>query len=215
MTKPFIYSFPRSGLHLTCAVMGKEPLINFRRMQDPLWVKQQISENDNSILFLHKTRAATDNDLFTYIQAHTKPILIVRDPKDALLSWCFMGHRHSLNIEAMGKFITSPIMLPPNKTTYANKMLMWKDHINGWLASLNNPLVIRYENLINAYATEAKKISDYLGVEVLSTKPELKEVKLSRNGTIGEHKLYFTQAMCEMIDEVCKSEIAIIDRYLI
>lgn len=200
-------------MHLTAAIIGKEPLMDFKRMQDPDFVKAQLEKD--KILFYHKTRAALDDDLFAYLQKNTKPILIVRDPKDALLSLCFMRRTNSMTTQAMEKFILEDVTLPTKGKYYENKIEMWKDHINGWLGALKNPLVIRYENYLTAYDKQVKQIADYLQIEVPKKKPELKEVKMSRKGIIGDHKNHFTGAFIEMINEKCKDEIKLIDKYLL
>ena len=90
----------------------------------------------------------------------------------------------------------------------------WKKNVEGWRKYEDRFLVVRYENLLNHYEKESKRISEYLSLSIKDSLPKVKEVDLSRKGIIGDHKRVFDSELINMIDERCKQEIEYIDSFL-
>lgn len=214
MKHPFIFSFPRSGLHLTAKIINWPLHVNFDGMSDFNYMRQQINKQSKEILFTHQTISMLKDGSLDFILDNCLPIFIVRDPKDALLSWYFMHDKapdidETKRIDRIRSFIWSPFLGCPNK------ILLWKEQIDGFRKDHNRGLVIRYENLIQNYSLESQKISDYLSLPVSLTLPSVKSVELSRKGIINDHVSYFDSKLIDEINSICKEEIEYIDTFLV
>jgi hypothetical protein len=143
--------------------------------------------------------------------------MIIREPKDTMLSYAHLSKIDISNVKSVDAFLKKRIpYIVNNKRYFFNSVIdQWKAHINGWLDTLDNPLVIRYENWINAFDAQAKLLSAYLNKEVLNVCPSLKDVEMSRKGIIGDYKNYFNEALIRYIDEECAVEIERINKYLL
>lgn len=215
---PIAYTFPRSGMHLTAKVLGMSPFMNYNMMKYINYFKKIVEINDDKrFYFLHACKCEMNDDLINYIRDVSIPIMIIREPKDTMLSYAHLSKIDISNVKSVDAFLKKRIpYIVNNKRYFFNSVIdQWKAHINGWLDTLDNPLVIRYENWINAFDAQAKLLSAYLNKEVLNVRPSLKDVEMSRKGIIGDYKNYFNEALIRYIDEECAVEIERINKYLL
>lgn len=215
MKHPFIFSFPRSGLHLTAKIIGWPLHVNFDGMDNSEYLIQQVDKKSKEVLFTHQAYDMLDKKSLDYIISSCVPIFILRDPKDALLSWFFMNDTSYSNTDhkeisrRIRGFAWSPFL------GYSNRIILWKKQISGYKQYHHNALVIRYENLVHHYDIESQKISEYLNIDVLPSLPSLKSVELSRKGVVGDYALYFDGRLLDEINDICKEEIEYINQFLI
>lgn len=184
-------------------------------MKKPEYVKEQITKHYKEILFTHQTISMIHADVLHSAINTCAPIFLVRDPKDTLVSWYFLHDitttdaSHEQIKHRIKGFIMSPFM------GIGNKIILWKEQISGFMNYHHSGLVVRYENLIRNYSTESRRISDYLSLQVADSLPHLDQVQMSRKGVIGDHSNYLDNATIDMINEICKEEIAYINASLI
>lgn len=214
MKNPFIFSFPRSGLHLTAKIINWPLYVNFDGMANFEYLQEQINKHNQEILFTHQTISMLGKDSLNFILDNCLSVFIVREPKDALLSWYFMNDttpdiNENERINRIRNFIWSPFM------SSVNKIILWKEQIRGYRSYHGQGLVIRYENLIQNYQVESQKIADYLSLSVSSILPDIKSVNLSRKGIINDYHSYFDERLINEIDNICKEEIQYINTFLV
>ncbi len=178
------------------------------------YLQEQISKHNKEILFTHQTLSMLNSNSLDSILNNCLSIFIVREPKDALISWYFMNDpipeiNEDERINRIRNFIWSPFL------NSANRIILWKEQINGYKKYHGQGLVIRYENLIQNYQVESQKIADYLSLSVSPTLPPIKSVELSRKGVVNDHRSYFDQKLIRQIDDICKEEIEYINTFLI
>lgn len=184
-------------------------------MTQPDYVKEQIAKHSKEILFTHQTVSMLHADILFDAINNCAPIFVVRDPKDTLVSWYFLNDISTENIDIeqikhrIKGFIRSPFM------GIANKIILWKEQISGFMQHHSGGLVIRYENLITNYHKESHKISEYLDLRISDSLPGLNQVQMSRKGLIGDHLNYLDNATIDMINNICREEINYIDTLLI
>lgn len=184
-------------------------------MTQPEYVKEQINKHSKEILFTHQTPSMIHADVLNSAINNCAPIFLVRDPKDALVSWYFLHEIPTTDTNPehikhkIRGFLMSPFM------GVGNKIILWKEQITGFMTHHRNGLVIRYENLITNYSTESHRISDYLSLQIADSLPGLDQVQMSRKGVVGDHKNYLDNVTINMINEICKEEIEYIDSFLI
>jgi hypothetical protein len=212
--KTFVFSYPRSGLHLLAKIIGRPLYINFNRMEEDDHVRQKMQGPGDEVLFSHRTMAMNGQAIVNDIMSGCNPIFLFRDPKDTLLSWYFLftnKKEEDYTHESFKGFMYSPLL------SYSSKLLLWKDHVAGYkdLILNGNAFVLRYENLMGHFAEEKARLEAHIGREIeTATLPNLSEVEMSRNGTIGDHKRFFDTQIIDQINEFCSEEIAFIDGYL-
>jgi len=214
MKFPFVFSFPRSGLHLTSTIIGLELFVNFKLMNKIKNIINKIKENKNQVLFTHKTSRMLDFDCINFILNETKPIFLLRDPKDAITSWYYLLSKSSKKNINSYEFITSPFRPNPEEIEYNDKILLWKDHVRGYRKYENKLHIIVYENLVNNFEKEREKLSNYVGFEVKKQMPSLQEVKMSRKGKIGDYKNLLNEELIEKINITCEQETNYIKSFL-
>jgi len=214
MDKFFIFSFPRSGLHLFSRILGLNLYVNFDAMSNEGHVINKIQNYQHKeTLFTHQTLSMMSTNLFDYIRNNTKPIFLYRDPKDSLISWFFLSNKNTPpNISNIKSFLRSSFKHFPNR------LLLWKYHVLEYQQYIidNNYLVIRYENLVQNFSETKTMVENYLNTTILlDSIPPLKQVDMSRKGIIGDHLNYFDNDTINEINSVCEKEIKFIDNYLI
>lgn len=215
--KCFIFSFPRSGLHLLSTIIGLPLFVNFKEMKEESYIKEKILDQQEEVLFTHQPTTMLHYKTINFILSNTKPIFLFRDVKDVLLSWCLLVKKNNATLEEIKDFIYTPFSTPdiknPNNLIKRadDKIQLWKDHINGY--KKYNLLKIKYENLINDYNSEKNKIENYLNKEIKNKLPELQEVEMSRKGKIGDYINYFDEELINDINKKCKNELDYINSY--
>lgn len=184
-------------------------------MAQPEYAKEQITKRTKEILFTHQTISMLHADILYEIINSCSPIFVIRDPKDALISWYFLHDTttESIDIKQIRHRIKGFLMSSFMGTS--NKIILWKEQISGFMNYHNQGLVIRYENLVTNYQIESKKISNYLDLPVSDALPSLDRVQMSRKGLIGDHSNYLDDATINMIHEICREEIEYIDTFLV
>jgi hypothetical protein len=214
--KTTLLTYPRSGKHLTAAIIGK-PTERMVMVDDSLEkIRREVESGSPSLLVYHFLKREMRDEVADYLRDNTKTILIVRDPKDVLLSNVFMMYGNIKEKDKIEKLIMSRSDRSDRpKNSFETKVHEWKDQINGWFDYLENPFVVRYENWINAFDKQARLVSEYLGVETLKEIPSVEQVQRSRLGVIGDHKNHFSKKLIDYIDDTCKKEIELIDKYLL
>ena len=186
----FVISHPRSGLHLFSKILDRQLYVDFENMDKDDFLKNKIIEGDEKILFTHKSPDMFKKETISFILSETKPILLLRDAKDALTSYAILlskGEEVDFNKKLHSQFRNHKDMIE-----YSKKFLNWLDY-------KKNMLVINYEDLITDYKQQAKIIFEYSGFPVRETIPNVEDVELSRVGIIGDHINYLSQ---ELIDEI-------------
>lgn len=203
MKNIFVISHPRSGLHLLAKMLDKELYVDFDNMDKDNFLKNKIIEGDEKILFTHNSPDMLEKETVSFILSKTKPILLLRDIKDALTSYAILLSR--------GKEVDFNKKLHSQFKKHIDMIEYSKNFLN-WLEYKNNMLIINYEDLINDYEKQSKIISEYSGLPVRDTIPNIEDVELSRIGTIGDHINYLDQEIIYEIDQrinqrlKCKSE---------
>jgi hypothetical protein len=174
---------------------------------------EKIKQKNKEVLFTHKTTKNLDIDCINFILKETKPIFLIRDPKDALTSWY---HLLVKNLNVNKKYNPPSIKeyLLGSGSIKENRIEIWRDHIRGFRKYEDKVHIVRYENLLNNIKEESKKLSDYLQIETLSDLPKLEDVKMSRKGIIGDYKNLISDDLVGEICEICKQEINYIDSFL-
>ena len=174
-----------------------------------LWVRRgRLVTRSNS---LDLPIISTSESTIDTILSTTKTIFLVRCPKDTLFSWIIARDMFSeydvdrLKRKLLDKYSSAP---------QYDRIDFWKKNVEGWRKYEDRFLVVRYENLLNHYEKESKRISEYLSLSIKDSLPKVKEVDLSRKGIIGDHKRVFDSELINMIDERCKQEIEYIDSFL-
>jgi|694.fasta_scaffold143725_3 hypothetical protein len=216
MKHPFILSFPRSGLHLTSKIIGWDLFVDFKLMHEEKQIVNKIKENKKEILFTHKTTKMLSINCINFILCETKPILIIRDPRDALSSWYHLYIKNTNAVQStenLREFLEQPFCIKGDAVS-KSKISLWRDHVRGYKKYENKIHTIIYENLINNYEKECKKLSEYLGFEVKKEMPTLEQVEMSRKGIIGDHKNLLKNDMIEKINSECEQEIKYINSLL-
>lgn len=217
--KTFVFSYPRSGLHLLAKILNRPLYVNFNAMEDENHVRQKIQDPGDEVLFNHKTMVLNGSTIVNEIMSGCNPIFLFRDPKDTLLSWYFLfteKKEEEYTHESFKEFINSPFVLP-KKPSYESKMLLWKDHVVGYKETIlnGNAFVLRYENLLNHFDEEKVRLEAHIGRTIeTQTLPNPSEVEMSRNGTVGDHRRFLDPKTIALIDEACSDEMAFIDGYL-
>lgn len=211
MKHPFVFSFPRSGLHLTSKIINWDLFYDFKLMDTTNGIIEKIKQKNTEVLFTHKTTKNLDINCINFILKETKPIFLIRDPKDVLTSW------YHLLVKNVRKKYEPPSIkeyLIGCDSAKENRITMWRDHIRGFRKYENKLHVVRYENLLNNFKKESEKLSDYLKIKTLPILPKLEEVKMSRKGIIGDYKNFISADLVDKIHEICKQEINYINGFL-
>jgi len=210
--KPFVISHPRSGLHLFADIINMELLPNWKEMSTNEGILSELHRSlKNQLVFTHDISENFSEFTIEQILSTTKTVFIVRCPKDTLLSWIVTRDIFSeydldrLKRKLLDKYPSAP---------QYDRIDFWKKNIEGWRKYEDRFLVVRYENLLNHYEQESKRISDYLSLPVKDKLPSIKQVALSRKGVIGDHKRVFDEELINLIEERCKEEIKYIDSFL-
>lgn len=210
--KPFVISHPRSGLHLFSSIINMKLRANWREMGKDEGILSELENSEkNELIFTHNIAENFSESTIEQILSTTKTVFIVRCPKDTLLSWIVIRDIFSeydldrLKQKLLDKYPSAP---------QYDRIDFWKKNIEGWRKYENRFLVVRYENLLNHYEQESKKISEYLSIPVKDKLPSVKQVALSRKGIIGDHKRIFDSELINLIEERCKEEIKYIDSFL-
>lgn len=223
MKHPIIFSYPRSGLHLTAKIIDWDLFVDFKKMDSQVFMMNRVKEKNKEVLFTHKTTKMLSIQTINFFLENCKCIFLVRDPKDAITSWSLLNFPNTF-ISGVGsdirpllskedfikKFINSPFRM--KKIFVSDKIELWKDHIRGY--KKYNIFTIRYENIINNFEKESKRLSEYLEIPVRSVMPALREVDLSRKGVIRDHINHIDKEMIDEINTRCKSEIDYINNLL-
>ena len=100
-----------------------------------------------------------------------KIIIILRNPLDIFVS---LTNFYELNIEEIDNLVnyfSKHHTLPFIKEKF--KLPSWSEHLESWVNSSQNLLVIKYKDLINNFNNQMIKISHFLEVEIDNQKIEL------------------------------------------
>jgi len=210
--KPFVISHPRSGLNLFSSIINKKLRVNWREMGKDEGILSELENSEkNELIFTHNIAENFSESTIEQILSTTKTVFIVRCPKDTLLSWIVT--RDIFSEYDLDRFKRKLLDKYPSAPQY-DRIDFWKKNIEGWRKYENRFLVVRYENLLNHYEQESKRISEYLSISVKDKLPSVKQVALSRKGIIGDHKRIFDSELINLIEERCKEEIKYIDSFL-
>jgi len=165
----------------------------------------------NQLVFTHDIAENFSESTIEQILSSTKTIFLVRCPKDTLLSWILARDIFSeYDLDRLKRKLLEKYPLAPQY----DRIDFWRKNIEGWRKYEDRFLVVRYENLLNHYEQESKRISEYLSLPVKDKLPPVKQVALSRKGIIGDHKRVFDEELINMIDTRCAEEIRYIDKFL-
>jgi hypothetical protein len=210
--KPFVISHPRSGLHLFASIVKMELRANWREMGKDEGILSELENSEkNELVFTHNISENFSESTIEKILSSTKTIFLVRCPKDTLFSWIIA--RDIFSEYDLDRLKRKLLEKYPSAPQY-DRIDFWKKNIEGWRKYEDRFLVVRYENLLNHYEQESKRISDYLSLPVKDKLPPVKQVALSRKGIIGDHKRVFDEELINMIDTRCAEEIRYIDKFL-
>jgi len=210
--KPFVISHPRSGLHLFANVVNMNLFPNWKQMSTNEGLLSELEKSStNQLVFTHDISEKFSESTIEQILSTTKTVFIVRCPKDTLFSWILA--RDILSEYDLDRLKRKLLDKYPSAPQY-DRIDFWRKNIEGWRKYEDRFLVVRYENLLNHYEQESKRISDYLSLPVKDKLPPVKQVALSRKGIIGDHKRVFDEELINMIDTRCAEEIRYIDKFL-
>jgi len=165
----------------------------------------------NQLVFTHNIAENFSESTIEQILSSTKTMFLVRCPKDTLFSWIIT--RDIFSEYDLDRFKKKLLDKYPSAPQY-DRIDFWRKNIEGWRKYEDRFLVVRYENLLNHYEQESKRISEYLSLPVKDALPSVKQVALSRKGIIGDHKRVFDKELINMIDTRCAEEIQYIDKFL-
>ena len=210
--KPFVISHPRSGLHLFSSIIDTKLRANWREMGKDEGILSELENSEkNELVFTHNIAENFSESTIEQILSKTKTVFIVRCPKDTLFSWIITRDIFSeYDLDRLKKKLLEKY---PSAPQY-DRIDFWRKNIEGWRKYEDRFLVVRYENLLNHYEQESKRISEYLSLPVKDELPLVKKVPLSRKGVIGDHKRVFDEELINLIEERCKEEIKYIDSFL-
>jgi hypothetical protein len=185
---------------------------NWKQMSTNEGLLSELEKSStNQLVFTHDISENFSDSTIELILSTTKTVFIVRCPKDTLLSWIIARDIFSeYDVDRLKRKLLEKY---PSAPQY-DRIDFWKKNIEGWRKYENRFLVVRYENLLNHYEQESKRISDYLSLPVKDKLPPVKQVALSRKGVIGDHKRVFDEELINMIDTRCAEEIRYIDKFL-
>jgi len=210
--KPFVISHPRSGLHLFANIINRELFPNWREMSTNEGILSELHKSlPNQLVFTHNIAENFSESTIEQILSSTKTMFLVRCPKDTLFSWIIT--RDIFSEYDLDRFKKKLLDKYPSAPQY-DRIDFWRKNIEGWRKYEDRFLVVRYENLLNHYEQESKRISEYLSLPVKDALPSVKQVALSRKGIIGDHKRVFDKELINMIDTRCAEEIQYIDKFL-
>jgi len=210
--KPFVISHPRSGLNLFANLINLELFPNWREMSTNEGLLSELEKSlPNQLVFTHNIAENFSESTIQQILSTTKTVFIVRCPKDTLFSWIIT--RDIFSEYDLDRLKRKLLEKYPSAPQY-DRIDFWKKNIEGWRKYEDRFLVVRYENLLNHYEQESKRISEYLSLPVKDALPSVKQIALSRKGVIGDHKRVFDEELINMIDTRCAEEIRYIDKFL-
>ncbi|MBS56998.1 MAG: hypothetical protein CMP16_03890 [Rickettsiales bacterium] len=164
----------------------KEEIFSNIYSSPPYWIKAQENiETSTGNIFLktHNSMCQLNNDSFTNEDLTSAVILIVRDPRDVVISYSnFTGETIDQNI----KFMTSKKLvhrIDRNRGNYVPEFIgSWKFNYLSWKKSLPNTpkIIVRYEDLLNNPNREFEKVIRFLSL-ILNFRIDPEQIKLSVN----------------------------------
>ncbi|OUU51310.1 MAG: hypothetical protein CBC25_05815 [Pelagibacteraceae bacterium TMED65] len=187
---------------------------------DKSWIKKKITTNKNHIIGGHCKYSEGFDNLIN--ECDLKKIIILRDPRDILLSFCdwikkekdYFLFDHFYNKSNV--YIIESLL---NGFTYKKtKFYSFKTTLkgfNGWL-NTNNKLIIKYEELINNKTNSeklnllSKKIVNFLefnSIEKLDREKYFGKSKTFMIGKENRWKRYERKDLIKKIEYNCNDEI--------
>lgn len=129
----------------------------------------------------------------TYNNYYQRVILLVRDPRDVLISYFF----HQKRIKQISEDYTLSDFIRHEK--YGVKA--WNKHTESWINTIRSGQIIkifRYEDILNDTHTELSRLMDLLGIRVeasnLARAIELSSKENMRNSEINHASTFIVQA---------------------
>jgi len=223
----FIVGFPKSGnTWMQSIVSGLLYCMDTSLLPDKL--AQEIVPDVHARSFYKRFTK------FNFFKSHLLPqkqykrvIYIVRDGKDALISYYFF-------LKDLGSKVSLDSIIKNGDELFPS---FWHIHVNEWLENRyhSDIIYIRYEDLLISPMEELKKICKFAGLErsdeILkmvingNSFEKMKEkaknfdgvghinwlgekgVKFFRNGKIGDHKNHMTEEQIEFFNNLSKKEL--------
>lgn len=169
----FITSYPKSGntwtRFLISNLLFPDEEINFTNIEEK--IPDIYLSSNKDILRLNRPRIVKSHEYFD--PRYQKVILIVRDPRDVLVSTYFHYIKYgfideSLSIEAFGKgFLSNQY----NAVGSHNLLGSWGENVGSWLGARgdDNFLIVRYEDLKQDIEVQLRRIAEFLGADCSSS----------------------------------------------
>lgn len=247
ITDCYVISFPKSGRTWLRVLLAKALSLHFSDERDlsvhlePLRVMRFGPGKGPGIRFRHdgssfKDIARTERTEESYSKYKDKKvILLVRDPRDVIVSYYFHLTRREKDLyeKSTSEFIRDPILGVDSIIKF----------MNGWYEHRNVPsdfLLVRYEDLHKDPAGELRKVMEFLGLDDVSDEVIARAVEYSefenmrrlslhdfknleiiaptdpddpqsfkiREGKVGSYVKYLSSGEIEYIDEKMRSELA-------
>ena len=219
----YVVSHERSGTHFLINTLLRNAVLHRGYHDTGEWLGPYVSGQNNQFSHIDFLRANwdeitagssiikthSDRDLFDLRYPKAKVVYVLRDPRDALVSFCFYltdppnksfrylaEHKYS----SMSDFLRRPLT-PFLRWSYSRGGTgrtvaeRWAAHVKGWSAA-DDTVVVRYEELKTDYRRVLGRLSAFLNLELL---PALSPVGLRdsisvapRKGVIGDWRNHLT-----------------------
>ena len=109
------------------------------------------------------TRTAAGEPLFPP-DVTASAVYVIRDPRDVAIS---LAHHHGSSIDAAIAFMDDPAAMLAGGSGYGSpqlrqRLLTWSDHARSWLASPIQPLLVRFEDMLDTPANSLERVARHL-----------------------------------------------------
>ena len=144
----------------------------------------------------------------SWLKSRMNILYLVRDPKDALLSgaiaYRFGGRESEVQQDRLEDWILNCIH---EDYGWLTPIESWRNHVSGWRKHEDDLTVVKYEDYIQDYEWQSRRLSRILGTSVEDTIPPLQSCTASRKGIVGDHINHLSGRMIEFINHECREEI--------